>query len=98
MNNETYLTVDEVSEYLGLSVGTIYNKVSSGDIPFHKFGAKIIRFRKDEIDAWLTEQENKMRQPKVSEKSNFKIPGDVLQILQENPIEAPAFLRKKFGR
>ncbi|MBL8028358.1 MAG: helix-turn-helix domain-containing protein [Fibrobacteres bacterium] len=97
MNNETYLTVDEVSQYIGLSVGTIYNKVSSGDIPFHKFGAKIIRFKKDEIDEWLSSQESKMRQQKASV-PEFKIPTDIIQILKENPVAAPAFLRKKFGQ
>lgn len=48
------MTVDEVAAYLKLSTGTIYNKVSRGEIPFLKVGNPgSLRFRKAEIDSWL---------------------------------------------
>src|SRR5690606_34019777 len=37
------LTVADVAEYLGLSVGTVYNKVSRGEIPHVKIG-RTLRF------------------------------------------------------
>lgn len=50
------LTVADVAEYLGLSVGTIYNKVSAGEIPHIRLG-RTLRFRLSEIDAWIAEQD-----------------------------------------
>ena len=47
-------TVDEVAEALSLSKGTIYNKVSSGAIPYHKKGKKLY-FLQEEILNWVME-------------------------------------------
>lgn len=49
------LTVADVAEYLGLSVGTVYNKVSRGEIPHVKLG-RAVRFRRSEIDRWIDAQ------------------------------------------
>lgn len=46
------MTVKEVAEYLGLAEGTIYQKVSKGQIPYVKLGRNV-RFRKDDIDEWV---------------------------------------------
>ena len=46
------LTVDELSAYVKLKVGSIHNMVSRREIPFVKAG-RLLRFRKSEIDAWL---------------------------------------------
>lgn len=43
----------EAAEYLCLSIGTLRNLVSQKRIPFSKRG-RIVRFRRDELDAWLT--------------------------------------------
>ena len=99
--DDTYLTAEQVAEYIGFSVGTIYNKVSSGEFPHHKFGAKIVRFRKSEVDQWLSAQEEKMMKMRKGEEPQAAAPEiepDVLQILRKYPVEAPAFLRKKFGK
>lgn len=50
---DTYWTVKDVAEYLGMKVQTIYNLVHQGTIPFHKIGLKSVRFKKDEIDVWI---------------------------------------------
>jgi excisionase family DNA binding protein len=47
------LTPRQLSAYIGLEVGTIYNRVSRGEIPYEKAG-RLLRFRKSDIDAWLS--------------------------------------------
>ena len=44
----------DVAEYLQLSVKTVYNKTSRGEIPFIKKG-KTLYFRPEEIENWLLE-------------------------------------------
>lgn len=46
------MTVPEVADYLGYTEGTIYQKVSRGEIPFVKLG-RSVRFRRSEIDEWV---------------------------------------------
>ncbi|MGA3282611.1 MAG: helix-turn-helix domain-containing protein [Smithella sp.] len=47
-----FLTVAEVSNYLSVKEKTIYARVEVGDLPCYRIG-KLIRFNKEEIDAWL---------------------------------------------
>jgi len=47
-----FLSVTEVSNYLSIKEKTIYARVEAGDIPCYRIG-KLIRFNKDEIDAWV---------------------------------------------
>lgn len=42
----------EAANYLRLSVKTLRNKTSNGEIPFHKLG-RLNRYRKDELEAML---------------------------------------------
>ena len=53
-NNYILWTVDEVAKVLSLSKGTIYNKVSSGAIPYYKKGKKLY-FLQEEILNWIME-------------------------------------------
>ncbi len=50
------MTLEEVSRYLRLSKSTVYRMANEGRIPVSKIGRRW-RFRKDVIDAWLSEQE-----------------------------------------
>lgn len=52
--SEAIMTVQELSAYLDLAVGTIYKKVDERSIPFAKIG-NLLRFPKDAIDRWVTE-------------------------------------------
>lgn len=49
-----WMSVTEVAEYLGLKPSTIYAYVSERRIPHYKRG-HLVRFREDEIDAWMNE-------------------------------------------
>jgi excisionase family DNA binding protein len=47
-----YLTVDELSQYLGIKKSNLYAKVERREIPFYRVG-RLILFKKDEIDAFM---------------------------------------------
>jgi excisionase family DNA binding protein len=51
---ETYLTIDEMAEYLKLSEQTIRKWVFNREIPYRKI-KKVIRFRVSEIEKWIEE-------------------------------------------
>ena len=51
---ETYLTIEELAEYLKLAEQTIRRWVLNREIPFHKI-KKVIRFRVSEIEKWIDE-------------------------------------------
>ncbi|MGD9558758.1 MAG: helix-turn-helix domain-containing protein [Mangrovibacterium sp.] len=53
MNDGFHWTVKGVADYLGMKAQSVYNLVHQGKIPFHKVGAKGLRFKKSEIDYWL---------------------------------------------
>jgi len=53
---ETYLTIEELADYLKLAVQTIRRWVLNREIPFHKI-RKVIRFRVSEIEKWIDEGE-----------------------------------------
>jgi excisionase family DNA binding protein len=46
------LTISDISAYLSIKQKTLYAKVESGEIPHYRIG-RLVRFRLDEIDAWL---------------------------------------------
>jgi len=48
---DAVLTPDQLSAYLGVARGWIYERVSLGEIPHFKTG-KYLRFRKSVIDKW----------------------------------------------
>lgn len=47
------LTLEEVSEYTGMSKSYLYKLTSSQRIPHYKPIGKLIYFEKEELDAWL---------------------------------------------
>ena len=51
MDNQ-FLTVQEVSRYLGIKPATLYSKVEAREIPCYKFG-RLVRFRQEDIEAWV---------------------------------------------
>jgi len=56
------LSIFEISDYLGIKQKTLYAMVESGKIPHYRIG-RLIRFRLNEIDAWLDECKMGKAQP-----------------------------------
>lgn len=46
------LNVQQVSEYLGIKVSTVYKWIHYGYIPYVKLG-KLVRFNQAKVDAWI---------------------------------------------
>ena len=55
MMDETFLTTEEVLEYLQVNLRTVYRLIKAGKIPAVRIGRQW-RFRKRDIDAWLDSQ------------------------------------------
>jgi excisionase family DNA binding protein len=47
------LTTRDVAEYLGLSPETVLRRYRAGDLPGIRLASNVLRFREDEIEAWL---------------------------------------------
>ena len=52
MMDETFLTTEEVLEYLQVNLRTVYRLIKAGKIPAVRVGRQW-RFRKRDIDGWL---------------------------------------------
>ena len=55
MIDESFLTTDEVLEYLQVNLRTVYRLIKAGKIPAVRVGRQW-RFRKSDLDAWLEGQ------------------------------------------
>jgi len=53
---ETYLTANEVADFLRLSEQTIRRYTMKKEIPFHKIG-RAVRYKKSEIEQWVEKLE-----------------------------------------
>ena len=58
MIDETFLTTEEVLEYLQVNLRTVYRLIKAGKIPAVRVGRQW-RFRKSDIDAWLDSQQTR---------------------------------------
>jgi excisionase family DNA binding protein len=47
------INISELSAWLGMAIGTLYNWTSERRIPFKKVGPRSVRFAVDEIEEWL---------------------------------------------
>jgi len=47
-----FLTIDDLSQYLGIKKSSLYSMVEKREIPFYKIG-RLVRFKKPDIDAWV---------------------------------------------
>lgn len=71
------MSIQEVAEYLDISVGTIYKKTSKREIPFIRKGKRLY-FMKHEIDEWLLEGRNKTQE---------EIEKQAADYIMKNPIK-----------
>lgn len=58
VSEKEFLTVDEVSEMIRLSKGTVYNMKCNGQIPCIKKGSRVL-FEREVIEKWLREDRRK---------------------------------------
>jgi excisionase family DNA binding protein len=54
MRGERLLTIQEVSEWTGLAVGTLYHFVSQRRIPVVRLSKRCIRFRYSDLVLWIS--------------------------------------------
>jgi excisionase family DNA binding protein len=62
MIDESFLTTEEVLEYLQVNLRTVYRLIKAGKIPAVRVGRQW-RFRKRDIDAWLENQRPRSARP-----------------------------------
>lgn len=65
MIDESFLTTEEVLEYLQVNLRTVYRLIKAGKIPAIRVGRQW-RFRKRDIDAWLESQRPRTGRPVTS--------------------------------
>ena len=58
MTENRFLTIEEVSAYLGIKIKTLYAKLAG--IPHYKVG-RLVRFRRQDIDVWMESQRRDVR-------------------------------------
>ncbi len=56
MDNNQWMTVKDVAEYLKLSPDMIYRLAQQGKIPVSKVGSRW-RFKKEKIDQWMEDRQ-----------------------------------------
>lgn len=49
---DRWLSVEEISKYLGVSSDTVYRWIERHSMPAHRMG-RLWKFKKDEIDEWV---------------------------------------------
>ena len=60
--DESFLTTEEVLDYLQVNLRTVYRLIKAGKIPAVRVGRQW-RFRKRDIDAWLESQRPRAQRP-----------------------------------
>ena len=68
MMDESFLTTEEVLEYLQVNLRTVYRLIKAGKIPAVRVGRQW-RFRKRDIDAWLESQ-----RPRTAARATSSLP------------------------
>ena len=63
---EKLLSIQDVSEITGLSVGTLYHFLSQRKIPVVRISSRRVRFRQSDIEQWLAGKVVPSRDPLCS--------------------------------
>jgi len=49
---DKWLSVDEITQYLGVSRDTVYSWIQTRDMPAHRVG-RLWKFKKEAVDRWI---------------------------------------------
>jgi excisionase family DNA binding protein len=50
--DDSYLSVEQIAEYLGVSKDTVYTWITAKAMPAHRLG-RLWKFKKEEVDGWV---------------------------------------------
>ena len=50
--DDSYLSVEQIAEYLGVSRDTVYTWITAKGMPAHRLG-RLWKFKKAEVDGWV---------------------------------------------
>ena len=50
--DDSYLSVEQIAEYLGVSRDTVYTWIAAKEMPAHRLG-RLWKFKKEEVDSWV---------------------------------------------
>lgn len=81
--DETFLTTEEVLEYLSVNLRTVYRLIKAGSIPAVRVGRQW-RFRKRDLDTWLESQ--RLAEPKPPTLAVVKSRSRILLVDDEESI------------
>ncbi len=48
-------SVNEIAEYLGVKISTVYSWVHTRQIPYYKIG-RLVKFKIEEVEQWIMEK------------------------------------------
>lgn len=65
------LSLEEASEYTGISRSYLYKLTAKGEIPFSKPRGKMIYFSKEKLDEWLLSNQSKSSKEIKSEALDY---------------------------
>lgn len=69
-----FLTIDEASEYLGISKNTLYGYTSKNIIPFYKIQGRKLYFKIDDLNKFILNKKNRSAsQSEIEEKAATQI-------------------------
>lgn len=69
--SKTVMSLEEASEYTGISRSYLYKLTAKGEIPFSKPRGKIIYFSREKLDNWLLSNSKKSAGELKSEALNY---------------------------
>lgn len=53
LKNDNYIGIEEAAEYLDVKTSTIRTWIKKKNMPSHRIGGKLLKFKKSEIDEWV---------------------------------------------
>lgn len=61
MQEDRWLSVEEIAAYMGVKRDTVYKWITRKDLPAHKVG-RLWKFRKEEVDEWIRQDSTRQKE------------------------------------